>query len=139
MSTLDHLQEAAASIGGNWAHLKSTDDPDVEGKVLAFEIREATFEGALVKSRKTGAQRYEWVFTLDTGNGEVTKISLNESGQRAVSVALKEAGSTAKVGDTLKIGVAEDPPSEREQATYRARWTPAPASLGVPADDGEPF
>ena len=140
MTTLDDLNQAAASLGGEWAKLRTTDDPTIEGKVVAFEVRDKSFEGAPVLNRKTGQPRKEWIFTLDTGNGETTKISLNESAQRAVSSALKEAGSTAKVGDTLKIGVAEDPPSDREQAIYRARWTPAPASLGVPADDSnEPF
>lgn len=141
MSTLDDLNQAAASMGGEWAKLRTTDDPPIEGKVVAFEVRDKTFEGAVVTNRKTGQPRQEWVFTLDTGNGEHTKVSLNESAQRAVSAALKEAGATAKVGDTLKIGVAENPPSDREQATYRARWTSAPASLGVPAGgaNDEPF
>jgi hypothetical protein len=139
---LDQLNEAAASLSGTWVKLRTTDDPPVEGKVLDFEDRAKTFEGAPVLSRKSGTQRREWVFTIDAGGDDPVKLSLNEAGQRAVAAALREAGSKANVGDTLKIAVAADPPGDREQATYKARWTPAPAGLGVPAtsDSGaDPF
>lgn len=139
---LDELNEAAATIGGSWVKLRTTDDPPVEGRVLAFEKRPKTFEGQPVLSRKSGEQRVEWVFTLDVDGDEPVKLSLNEAGQRAVASALKEAGAKANVGDTLKIGVSQNPASEREQATYRARWTPAPKALNVPAADGgtgDPF
>jgi hypothetical protein len=130
---LDQLNEAAASLSGTWVKLRTTDDPPVEGKVLDFEDRAKTFEGAPVLSRKSGTQRREWVFTIDAGGDDPVKLSLNEAGQRAVAAALREAGSKA---------VAADPPGDREQATYKARWTPAPAGLGVPAtsDSGaDPF
>lgn len=140
MSTLDELDQAAASMGGNWAKLRTTDDPPVEGRVLAFEQRAKQFEGTPVLNRKTGAPRYEWVFTLDTGDEEPTKVSLNESAQRAVAAALKQAGAKPTVGDTLKIGVRANPASDREQAEYQARWTKNAAPLNVPTSDDEvPF
>lgn len=138
---LDQLNTAAASLGCNWAKLRTREDGTIEGRVLAFEDREKSFEGSVVLNRKTGQPRREWVFTLDTGEEEPVKLALNESGQRAVAAALREAGAKAKEGDTLKIDVKADPPSDREQAEYQARWTSAAAPLGVPADadPGDPF
>lgn len=136
---LDQLNTAAASLGGNWRKLRTTEDGAIEGRVLSFEDREKSFEGAVVLNRKTGQPRREWVFTLEVdGEDEPIKIALNESGQRAVAAALREAGVKAKEGDTLKIGVKTDPPSDREQAEYQARWTPAAPALGVPAADADP-
>lgn len=142
---LDELATAAASLGGSWAKLRTTDDPPVEGRVLSFENRPKTFEGAPVLNRKTGAPRVEWVFTLDCGDEDPVKVSLNESAQRAVSAALRAANCTnPKAGDTLKIGVKSNPANDREQAEYQARWTVGAASLDMPttndADDtGDPF
>lgn len=140
---LDELVTAASSIGGNWAKIRTTDDPPVEGKVISFENRPKTFEGAPVLNRKTGAPRMEWVFTLDCGEEEPTKVSLNESAQRAVSQALRAANVSApKAGDTLKIGVKSNPANDREQAEYQAKWTVGAAVLDVPvaADNGpDPF
>ena len=56
---LDQLNTAAASLGGQWRKLRTTDDGVIEGTVLAFEEREKTFEGAPVLNRKTGAPRKE--------------------------------------------------------------------------------
>ena len=139
---LDQLNTAAASLGGQWRKLRTTDDGVIEGTVLAFEEREKTFEGAPVLNRKTGAPRKEWVFTLAVaGEDDPVKVSLNESGQRAVAAALREAGAKAKEGDTLKIGVKTNAASDREQPEYQARWTPGAAPLDVPtgADDSDPF
>ena len=139
---LDNLDRAAASMGGNWAKLRSTDDPPIEGKVVAFEERDKTFEGAVVLNRKTQQPRREWVFTLDVGEDQPVNLSLNESGQRAVAAALRDAGAKPAEGDTLKIAVKSNPPSDREQAEYQARWTPAPRGLDVPTasnDTDEPF
>ena len=129
--SLDELSQAADSIGGSWAKLRTTDDPPLEGRVIAFEQRPKSFEGQPVLNRKTGAPRYEWVFTLDTGEEEPTKVSLNESAQRAVANALREAGAKPDVGDTLKIGVRANPATDREQAEYQARWQKN-TSLDVP-------
>lgn len=129
---LDNLNQAAAELSGEWVKLVSTDDPTIDGTVLAFEVRPKTFEGEPVLSRKSGQQRTEWVFTLDTGAETAVKVSLNESGQRAVSKALTAAGCPASVGDRLEIRVSENQPDPRSQATYVARWTAVPAALNVP-------
>ncbi len=138
---LDQLNTEAASLGGSWVKLNRKEHGTVEGRVLAFEVRDRTYEGAPVYKKGTTVPRKEWVFTLDCGGEEPVNLSLNESGQRAVAAALKEAGVKAKEGDTLKIAVKADPASSTEQAEYQARWTPAAAGLDVPAsgDDGDPF
>lgn len=139
MTTLDDLNQAAASLSGDWVRLKTKADGAVEGRVVSFEVRDKTFEGEPVLNRKTKQVRKEWVFTLDTGNGEIAKLSLNESAQRAVSAALTEAGVQAQVGDILKIAVKADAASDREQAVYQAKWTRPAGALNVPTVNEEPF
>jgi hypothetical protein len=140
MHTLDDLDNAAASLGGNWVKLRTTDDPPVVGKVLAFEVRPKTFEGQPVLSRKSGQQRNEWVFTLDAGDGgDPIKLSLNEAGQRAVSEALRKANAKPKVGDTLKIRVHVNPEDSRSQATYAAAWEVGAEVIDVPAAGDDEF
>lgn len=142
---LDKLNTEAAAIGGNWTNLRFREQGAIEGKVLSFEVRDRTYENAVVYKKGTTTPRKEWVFTIDTGDDDPIKLSLNESGQRAVAAALRDAGVKAKEGDTLKIAVKTDPPSDREQAEYQARWTPTGDTLDVPAepapagDDGDPF
>lgn len=130
---IDELNDEAARIGGEWVKLRSTEDPPIEGKVLDFESRPKTYEGAPVLSRKSGAQRTEWVFTLDVGNEEPVKLSLNESGQRAVAAALRDAKAKATRGDVLKLAIAENAPDDRSQHVYRAKWTVSKDTLPVPA------
>ena len=137
---LDELDQAAATLGGNWAKLRTAADPTIEGRVLAFEKRPKTFEGEVVLNRKTKEPRIEWVFTLQVqGEPDPVKLSLNESGQRAVAEALRQAGAKPETGDVLKIGVKSDPESDRDQATYQAKWTKNAAPLDIPAADDEPF
>lgn len=139
---LDQLNQAAAGIGGKWVKLHTKADGTVEGVVVNFEIRDRTDpDGNVVYKKGTTTPRKEWLFILDTGEEEPVKLPLNESGQRAVAAALKEAGVQAKAGDTLKIAVKEDPADSFSQATYQARWTPGAAPLDVPtgADDSDPF
>jgi tRNA threonylcarbamoyladenosine modification (KEOPS) complex Cgi121 subunit len=64
---------------------------------------------------------------------------LKEAGQRAISDAIKTSGNLAKNGDRLKIAVIADPMSDREQATYQARWTADNTPLDIPSDDEAPF
>jgi hypothetical protein len=133
------INDAAGAIGGEWIKLTRKEHGSVEGRVVAFDQRPMTFEGAPVLNRKTGQPRTEWVFTLRTDSGEVVKLSLKESAQRAVAEAIKASGRPANAtGDRLKIAVTADPASEREQATYQARWTQDESPLGA-VDDEEPF
>jgi hypothetical protein len=139
---LDQLNTEAAGLGGNWVNLRTKAQGAIEGKVVSFEVRDRTWEGSVVFKKGTTTPRKEWVFVLDCGDEEPVNLSLNESGQRAVAAALRDAGVKAKEGDTLKIAVKTDPPTEREQAEYQARWTPCANTLDVPAaepDDGDPF
>lgn len=131
------INEAAATIGGTWVKLNRKEHGAVEGRVVAFEQRPMTFEGAPVLNRKTGQARTEWVFTLRQDDGEIVKLSLKESGQRAVSDAIKATGRPANdTGDRLKIAVSDDPVTDREQPTYQARWTQDESPLVL---DEEPF
>lgn len=136
------INAAAEGLIGDWVKLNRKEHGTIEGRVISFETRPMTFEGAPVLNRKTGIQRNEWVLAVLQDDGETVKFNLKESGQRAVAEAIKSAGQPAKTGDRIKIGVKDDPENDREQATYQARWTPDTTPLEVPgADSGveEPF
>lgn len=134
------INTAAQALSGEWVKLTRRDHGSVEGRVVSFETRPMTFEGAPVLNRKTGQQRTEWVLAVLTDGGETVKLSLKEAGQRAISEAIKAAGGDAKTGDRLKIAVKDDPANDREQPTYQARWTPDSTPLAVPTTDyEEPF
>ena len=134
------INTAAEALQGDWIKLNRKEHGTIEGRVISFEQRPMTFEGAPVLNRKTGAPRTEWVLTVQTDSGDTIKFSLKEAGQRAISQAIKESGQPAKNGDRLKIAVSEDPPDDRAQATYKARWTADATPLNIPTgDDEEPF
>ena len=140
------INEEAQAFLGTWMQLKSKADGFIEGRVLSYDKRPATYEGQPRISRKTGALRYEWVFTvLPDGDDEPVKFSLMESGQRAVSAAIKESGQPAKMGDRLEIWVKADKVKETDQPEYAARWTPGVELLDAPTpdtttlEDEEPF
>lgn len=129
-NTLDALNTAAQSMGGRWLKLRTTDDPAVDGVLLDFEQRQKTFEGEVVRSRKSGDPRIEWVFTFQTNARDdddddgIRKWSANESAQRAVAAAIKEAKVKAETGGRLKVKVKADPENDRSQAEYVARYEP---------------
>jgi len=134
------INTAAQAIGGDWTKLTRKEHGTIEGRVISFEQRPMTFEGAPVLNRKTGAPRTEWVLAVQTDSGDTVRFSLKEAGQRAISEAIRASGQPAKNGDRLKIAVTEDPPDDRAQPTYQARWTPDSTPLNIPAtDDEEPF
>jgi hypothetical protein len=133
------INTAAEALTGEWVKLNRKEHGTIEGRVLSFEQRPMTFEGAPVLNRKTGAPRTEWVLAVQTDGGDTIKFSLKEAGQRAISDAIKTSGNLAKNGDRLKIAVIADPMSDREQATYQARWTADNTPLDIPSDDEAPF
>lgn len=137
--SLSELNDAAARSGGQWVKLAQRGDV-LQGAILDFENRPKTFEGQPVLSRKSGEQRYEFVFTLQTEDTEgpeddgVRKVALNEAAQRAVLKAIKDAGVDAENGGHLLIAVVEDPPNDKAQAVYRAKYTPPAKKIAVPTE-----
>lgn len=137
--SLSDLNDLAARSGGTWVNLKQKGDK-IRGRMVDFENRPKTYEGEPVVSRKTGKQRYEFVFTLEipaedgTGPDDdlLRKVSLNESGQRAVIKALKDTGAQAEIGGTWEIAVAADPATKTDQAEYVARYTPPTKTVDLP-------
>lgn len=142
MNTIDALNNAVASRGGRWLKLRNTEDPPIDGEIVAFEERDRTDpEGNVVYSRKDKARpRKVWTFTLrtelhdDDDDDGLRKIDLNESGQRAVADAIKKSGQKAAVGGRLQVAVTVDAEDSFSQATYAAKYTP-PTATGVDADD----
>lgn len=135
------LNEAVLAFAGEWKQLTKKEHGTIEGRVLSFETRPATYEGRPSLSRKTNQQRTEWVFVVqpDAG-GDPIKFSLMESGQRTVAAAIKQSGQAAKIGDHIKIAVTKDSIQGSEQADYQCRWTPVAEPLNMPAtSDEDPF
>lgn len=103
------------------------------GQLLDFEVRPKTFEGKPVLFSKTGVQREDWVITFrvdeaqraDADDDGLRKMSLNESAQRALTVAIKESKVKAEAGGRIKAAVTEDPATDREQATYKFKYEAA--------------
>jgi hypothetical protein len=129
------------SFAGQWQQLTKKDHPTIEGRVTYFEKRPATFEGQPSISRKTGQPRTEWVFAVLTDGGDTVKFSLMESGQRAISTAIKANGQSANIpGDRIKIAVTEDSVTGKSQAEYKVKWTTDTAPLAeVAVEDEIPF
>lgn len=140
---LDGLNDAVSKLGGKWVKCATKADGIIKGVIVAFEQRAKTFEGKVVNNRTTGEPRQEWVFTLQTEDREdaeddgLRKLSCNESAQRAVATAIRASGKGAEEGGELLLTVTEDPPTDRDQAVYQARYTPPAKALGVPSGDGE--
>lgn len=132
---LDDINQAIDSFGGQWVNLRTVSDGVLKGNIVSAESRGKTFEGAPVNSRKTGQQRTEWVFVLETDRREtdeddgVRKFAANESAQRAIAKAVKDSGKKLEQGGTLAIVVTADPENDRDQAEYRAEYkAPAPSA-----------
>jgi hypothetical protein len=134
------INDAIASMGSRWIKQRATTDPAIDGTIVSYESRNKTFEGAPVLNRKTGQPRVEWVFTLQTSACEdseddgVRRYGAAESCQRAIAEAVKQSGHKLAVGGRLQIAVIADPATDREQPTFKAKYTPpAPTAINVPA------
>lgn len=139
---LDQLNQAAENMGGTWLKLNRKEHGVVEGLLVDFEIRDKTFEGAPVLSRKSGEVRKEWVLTLrctpdasEPDDDGLRKLSLNEAGQRALARAIKESGHKAEAGGTVKIKVVADPETSTQQAEYAAKYEPPAKPLTSDIDE----
>jgi hypothetical protein len=136
---IDELNDAVAMAGSTWINLRNVDDDPLDITVTDFVKRDKMFEGAPVLSRKTGKPRTEWVFTGTTPDGDTVRCSLNESAQSAVRDALKKADAKAEIGDRLQLKVKANPPDERSQATYAAKWTKGTKPIDIDQDDDDLF
>lgn len=131
---IDELNDEVRKAGSSWITLRTIDDPALDITVTEFEKRPKMFDGAPVLSRK-GNQRIEWVITGTTPEGDTVRISLNESAQHAVRDHLHANKITAEIGDRLQLKVKDNPPDERSQATYAAKWTKQAKPLDIDDDD----
>lgn len=128
----DELNQEISKSGGTYVKLNRKEHGVLEGVILDAEVRDKTYEGQVIVSRKSGKPRKEWLFTLDTGGEEPVKFAANEGAQFAIRQAVKDAGGKLEKGGILKVGVKTDPASTTEQAEYQAKYT-APTSTPVTA------
>lgn len=145
--SLDAINEAVEAFGGQWVKLNRKEHGTAEGTLVDIEVREKTFEGELVLSRKSGEPRKEWVITYTVDEDQrdgaeddgTRKLSANESLQRALKKAIKDSGSKAERGGTIKMKVTEDPEKETQQAEYVAKYTPPVKTIEVEDFDEDDF
>lgn len=138
---LDELNNEISKSGGTYVKLNRKEHGVLEGVILDAEVRDKTFEGQVIVSRKSGQPRKEWLFTLDTGAEQPVKFAANEGAQFAIRQAVKDAGGKLEKGGTLKVAVKQDPATSTQQAEYQAKYT-APTKTAVSdaiAEDAPPF
>lgn len=156
--SLDHINDQISSMGGKFIkpHLKGD---MIRGEIIAAEERTKTFDGEIVRNRKTGEPRTEWVFTLrllehkspnnnsdflnkaDDIAGTDDKLCIfvaNESAQRAIGKASKTANVKLSAGVTLAVAIGEEPETPTSQAEYVAQVEAAPL-IAVNHSDDNPF
>lgn len=140
---LNDAVERNSSSGGTWVDLKNKGDR-IEGAIIAWEERPRTFEGQPVLTQATGKPRYEWVFTLQTGESDgvdddgVRKVAIDERGQDEVKRAVRDAGVKVQPGGTLLLAIVADrqKSNEMRHTHLRARYTPPTIDLpGTGLDD----
>jgi len=142
--TLDQLNQDIATTGGRYMKCFTKEHGNIEGTVVEYEKRDRTDpDGNVVFKKGSTTARKVWTFTIQLDDTDpnregpdddgLRKFDANESMQRAISDAIKEAGAPAKAGDRIKVGVKTEAPDKFSQAEYQAKWTP-----GAPALDIDP-
>jgi hypothetical protein len=138
------LARGATNSGAKWVKLRTKEDGSVQGAVLSYELRDRTdMDGNPVKVRGKETIRQEGILTLMVPLAErenlddegIRKLACNESMRDAIAQAIaasrKATGEEPKEGDTLKIAVAQDPPTPMSQAQYVARWTAIKPTIDI--------
>lgn len=131
----DDVNEAILTGGGGYAKLQQR-GAVVEGVLVDVSTREMIYDGLVVKSKKTGQPRKEWVFVLDTNDGRI-KVSARENIQIATRSALDKSGSTKlEAGAKIRFEVVKD--SVRGEVSAEVVVTYTPPKFQVFADDDAP-
>jgi len=141
--SLHEMGEAPGGEGGRWFDLKRKGDR-VEGTIISARKREMRFQGEPVLS-KAGKQRYEYVFTIQTGESDgqgddgIRNVTLNEWGVEKYRDAVRAAGTNwpGDIGATVVFAILGDKKADREspQQYLRCKYTPPPLNLGATTDD----
>lgn len=138
MSGFDDVNNDIATGGGGYAKLQ-TKGTVVEGILLDVTTRTMVYDGTIVTAKKSGQPRKEWVFTLETPEGNV-KVSAREGVQIATRKALENAGATKlERGAKLRFEVTKD--SVRGVSSAEVDVTYEKPKFGaLPVDDDDaPF
>lgn len=137
MSGFDEVNADIRTGGGGYVTLQRVGD-ETAGVLVDVVTRQMRYKGELVKSKKTGEVRKEWVFTLETDKG-VVKVTAREN----IQIATKEAMAKAKVsklekGAYMSFKVTEDSVRGEKSAEVDVNYTP-PKFESLPDDDEAPF
>jgi hypothetical protein len=144
--SFDDVNREVQSAGSAWVKLTKKSHGMLKGKLVNAETRDQRdMQGEVLKGKKSGVVRTEWVLTLEV-DGETKKFSAKESAKTAIKAALDTAGVKSMAsGGFLQIVVVEDSVQGKSQATYKAKytapvksedpWADEPTSAGPDADE----
>jgi NAD-dependent DNA ligase len=145
--SFEDINNAIRAKGGSWVNLKKKGDK-IAGKIVAApEVRDQVFNGKVVKvssGPNEGKPRQEWVFTLETSDGNTVKVAAKESAQFAITGALM--GRKLALNGHLQLEIMEEAVRGEKSAEYKAVYTDPtvdfPGTDDTPAaqvaDDDEP-
>ena len=145
--SFEDINNEIRSKGGSWVNLKNKGDK-IAGKIVSPpEVRDQVYGGKVVKvssGANEGKPRKEWVFTLETSDGNTVKVAAKESAQFAITGALM--GRKLALNGHLQLEIMEPAVRGEKSAEYKAIYTDPtvdfPGTDSTPvaqvADDDEP-
>lgn len=146
MTMNDFYADVERPVGGRWVKTAefSTKGQRIGGTLIGIELRPRTDpEGNVVVGRKSGQPRkiYRVTFevpkeTRDGSEDDGIRIwDANEAGQTAIRTAYQQAGTKELIGGQFSARVVAEAPDSFSQATYQAKFEPAPKTVELPDAD----
>jgi hypothetical protein len=147
----DFIQDLERPRGGTWVTKDggfSKKGDRIGGTLLSIEVRDRTDPaGDVVLGRKSGKARkiYRVMFEAPTAertgpdDDGIRIWDANEAGQTAVRDAYKAAGTKELIGGQFSARIVADAPDSYSQATYQAKFEPAPKTVELPDTDDSPW
>jgi hypothetical protein len=148
----DFIADLDRPVGGRWIKKDefTSKGQRIGGTLVSIEVRPRTDpEGNIVVGRKSGQPRkvYRVKFevpkeTRDGSEDDGLRIwDANEAGQNAIRTAYQQAGTKELIGGQFSARVTAEAPDSFSQATYQAKFEPAPktlpSELDADTDDGD--
>lgn len=149
----DFIEDLERPRGGTFVKYDDFKDKGqrIAGTLRNIEIRDRTNpdDGSVVLGRKSGKPRKVYQVTFEVPDDErrdeddngLRIWEANEAGQTAIRDAVKAAGTKELIGGKFTARVKAPAPDKFSQATYEAKFEPAPKTLPAELDndDEEPW
>lgn len=150
MTALDNefVQELERPRGGKFVKYDDFKEKGqrIAGTLLGIEPRDRTTpEGDIVLGRKSGKPRKVYWVSFEVPADQRTDVDddglriweANEAGQTAIRDAYKAAGTKELIGGKFSARVVAEAPDSFSQATYQAKFEPAPKTVDLPDVAGD--